>query len=363
MDLPIPNRQAAGRALAEALRPYSGRNDVIILALPRGGVPVAAEIARALKAPLDLMLVRKLGVPGYPELAMGAIAAGGVRVMNEDVVRGIGISPEAIGRVAEEESRELERRARAYRGDRPWPDLKGRCVILVDDGLATGATMHAAIDAVRVQQPASIVVAVPVAPPDTVRALRPLVDEVICPHTPEPFQAIGLWYQDFSQTSDAEVIALLDELAVPPPGGHRQQPESPALPVAYIAIPPTQWPEHCETFSLQHHGWLVDVREVDTASLEQDREAARAVGRLLSGQQPLQAVQLAPDGRTLAIRVGQGPAIQSFRARGVRRLWREQVDEAHEGLRIDKDDGTSLLIEFRAPARPEELDGLAPSEL
>ncbi len=217
MDLPvpIPNRRVAGQALAEALKSYAGRDDVIVLALPRGGVPVAAEVARALGVPLDVMLVRKLGLPGHPELAMGAIASGGVRVMNDDVVRRLSVSPAAIEAVAEAEGRELARRERAYRGERPWPDLKGRCVILVDDGLATGATMHAAIDAVRAQQPACIVVAVPVAPPDTVRTLEALVDEVVCPLQPQSFMAIGQWYQDFTQTSDGEVITLLDELAKP----------------------------------------------------------------------------------------------------------------------------------------------------
>ena len=217
MDLPvpIPNRRVAGQALAEALKSYAGRDDVIVLALPRGGVPVAAEVARALGVPLDVMLVRKLGLPGHPELAMGAIASGGVRVMNDDVVRRLSVSPATIEAVTEAEGRELARRERAYRGERPWPDLKGRCVILVDDGLATGATMHAAIDAVRAQQPACIVVAVPVAPPDTVRTLEALVDEVVCPLQPQSFMAIGQWYQDFTQTSDDEVITLLDELAKP----------------------------------------------------------------------------------------------------------------------------------------------------
>ncbi len=211
MELPIPDRRTAGRALAGALSRYAGRDDVVVLALPRGGVPVAAEIADALGAELDLMLVRKLGVPGYRELAMGAIASGGVQVMNEDVLAGSGISPAAIEAVVEEERAELQRRERAYRGDRPWPDLRGRCVILVDDGLATGATMHAAIDAVRAQEPGCIVVAVPVAPPDTVRRLARLVDEVVCLYEPEPFMAIGQWYVDFSQVSDQEVEQILAE--------------------------------------------------------------------------------------------------------------------------------------------------------
>jgi len=210
VQLPIPDRSAAGRALAEALQAYHRRDDVVVLALPRGGVPVASEIADALGAPLDLMLVRKLGVPGYRELAMGAIASGGVQVMNEDVLAGSGVSAAAVEAVVEEERRELERRERAYRGDRPWPDLKGRCVILVDDGLATGATMRAAVDAARAQGPDCIVVAVPVAPPDTVRRLAPTVDEVVCLHQPEPFMAIGQWYLDFSQVTDEEVRRILD---------------------------------------------------------------------------------------------------------------------------------------------------------
>ncbi len=215
MDLPIPDRRTAGQTLAQALQPYAHRNDTIVLGLPRGGVPVAAEVAKALQAPLDVILVRKLGVPGHSELAMGAIASGGVRVMNEDVLRSVGVSPVAIEAVATKEGHELERRERTYRGDRPWPDLAGRCVILVDDGLATGATMHAAIDAVRAQKPGRIVVAVPVAPPDTVHRLELLVDEVVCPLQPEPFIAIGQWYQAFSQVSDAEVEALLAEQAGP----------------------------------------------------------------------------------------------------------------------------------------------------
>jgi putative phosphoribosyl transferase len=209
MELPIANREAAGQALAEALRAYRDRNDVIVLALPRGGVPVAMEVADALGAQLDLMLVRKLGTPGQKELAMGAIASGGGRVMNEGVVRALAISRQAIERVVEQESRELVRREQAYRGDRPWPDLADRYVILVDDGLATGATMRAAVEAVRAQEPAHIIVAVPVAPVDTIALLREQVDEVVCLAEPEPFQAIGLWYTDFSQVSDEEVRYML----------------------------------------------------------------------------------------------------------------------------------------------------------
>ena len=210
MKLPIKDRTAAGKALADALNAYRGRADLIVLALPRGCVPVAREVASYLGAPLDLMVVRKLGVPGQRELAMGAIASGGIRVMNEDIVRFIGITPPEIDQVEAEERKELQRRELAYRGDRPWPELAGQCVILIDDGLATGATMRAAVEAVRTRAPAEIVVAVPVAPPDTIARLRELADAVICLAEPEPFQAIGLWYVDFSQVSDDEVRELLD---------------------------------------------------------------------------------------------------------------------------------------------------------
>jgi predicted phosphoribosyltransferase len=217
--VPFNDRVQAGRLLGEALLPYRDRDDVVVLALPRGGVPVAFEIVKAIDADLDLMLVRKLGTPGQEELAMGAIAAGGVRVLNPDIVGGLGISAETIEAVAQKESKELERRQRAYRGDRPPPQVKGRCVILVDDGLATGATMRSAIKALRQQHPARIVVAVPVAPPDTVETLRREADEVVCLATPEPFMAIGRWYLEFGQTSDDEVKALLQRAWTPAGGG------------------------------------------------------------------------------------------------------------------------------------------------
>ncbi|MDG6773270.1 phosphoribosyltransferase [Thiomicrorhabdus sp. ZW0627] len=211
MQLPIPNRTIAGKELAEDLQNYQGRDDLIVLALPRGGVPVAYEIAKYLNAPLDLMLVRKLGSPGFPELAMGAIASGGIKVLNTQVIRAYAISDDAIKEVEQKEREELKRREKAYRGDHPHPELSGKTVILVDDGLATGSTMHAAIDAVLQQNPKSIVVAVPVAPPDTVYALRNKVDEVICPIQPEPFSSIGQWYNDFSQVSDEEVTEQLSQ--------------------------------------------------------------------------------------------------------------------------------------------------------
>ena len=209
MITPFRDRRDAGRLLAEKLTPYANRPDVIVLALPRGGVPVAYEVARALNVPLDVFLVRKLGVPGAEEVAMGAVATGGVRVINEGVVRRLGIPQDAIDAETTWERRELARRERLYRGDRPAPDVRGEMVIVVDDGLATGASMQAAIAALRQQQPARIVVAVPTAAPETCEALRAEVDDVVCAITPEPFYAVGLWYEDFSQTTDDEVRELL----------------------------------------------------------------------------------------------------------------------------------------------------------
>ena len=209
------DRSAAGRLLARRLMAYGGRDDVIVLALPRGGVPVAFEVARALNAPLDVLVVRKLGVPGHRELAMGAIAAGGMRILNEDVVREIGITSEQIDLVAAEEQRELERRARTYRDDAPPPDLRGRTALLVDDGLATGATMRAAVIAVRELGAARVVVAVPVAPADTCERLEREADEVVCLMNPNPFWSIGQWYDNFTQVSDREVRELLAQAVTP----------------------------------------------------------------------------------------------------------------------------------------------------
>ena len=203
------DRRDAGQKLAQELMDYANRPDVLVLALPRGGVPVAFEVAQALKAPLDIFLVRKLGVPGHEELAMGAIASGGVRVLNDTVVDALNIPVRLIDAVAEKEQRELERRERAYRGDRPKPEVRGKTVILVDDGLATGASMRAAVEALRAQGPARIVVAVPTAAPETCEAFENTVEEVVCAETPQPFFGVGFWYQDFSQTSDEEVSTLL----------------------------------------------------------------------------------------------------------------------------------------------------------
>ena len=203
------DRSEAGRLLAARLPQHANRNDVIVLALPRGGVPVAFEVAHALHAPLDVFIVRKLGVPGHEELAMGAVATGGVRVINELVIRQLGLSQSMIDQVAARELQELERRDRSYRGDRPHPDVHGKTVILIDDGLATGSTMLAAVRAVRQQGPAKLVVAVPVASAETCEMIRPEVDDIVCVETPDPFYAVGLWYEDFSQTTDEEVHDLL----------------------------------------------------------------------------------------------------------------------------------------------------------
>lgn len=207
------DRTAAGQLLAAKLGAYANRPDVLVLALPRGGVPVAFEVAKALDTPLDVFLVRKLGVPGQEELAMGAIASNGVRVLNNDVVQELRISEAAINQVAAKEQQELERRERLYRDNRPAIDMHGRTAILVDDGLATGATMRAAIAALRQQQPALIVVGVPVSSPETCRAIATMVDDIVCAETPRPFYSVGYWYDNFSQTTDEEVHDLLKQAA------------------------------------------------------------------------------------------------------------------------------------------------------
>jgi predicted phosphoribosyltransferase len=207
------DRFEAGRFLASRLKHHAGDPSLLVLALPRGGVPVGFEIAQALDAPLDIFLVRKLGVPGYEELAMGAIASGGVRVLNEEVVSRLNISRSAVEAVEEEELCELARREKTYRGDRERAAIQGRNIILVDDGLATGASMRAAVKALRLQQPASIIVAVPIGSRDTCDHFRNEVDEVVCGDCPEPFYSVGTWYSNFLQTTDEEVHALLDRAA------------------------------------------------------------------------------------------------------------------------------------------------------
>jgi predicted phosphoribosyltransferase len=207
------DRHDAGIQLAAELRAYQNDPNVLVFGLPRGGVPVAFEVARALHAPLDVFVVRKLGVPGHRELAMGAISSGGVRVLNSEVVDSLQIPGPMIDAVARLEQKELERQERAYRGDAPFPPLAGRTVIVVDDGLATGSTMRAAVRAIRQSGPARIVVAAPVAAAATCRMLRTEADEVVCVNVPEDFHAVSLWYEEFAQTSDEEVRNLLEDAA------------------------------------------------------------------------------------------------------------------------------------------------------
>jgi len=210
---PFADRREAGRELAAKLSAYRGRQDVVVLALPRGGVPVAFEVAEALDAPLDIFVVRKLGMPGHQEFAIGAIGSGGVRVLNDDAIRWHGITKSQIEVVAQQELAELQRREREYRQGRALAELHGRTVILIDDGLATGATMRAAVMAVRTHQPARVVVAVPVGAPSTCEEFADITDATVCARMPEPFSAVGLWYRNFSQTTDEEVRALLQEHA------------------------------------------------------------------------------------------------------------------------------------------------------
>lgn len=203
------NRIMAGRLLAEKLTHYQHRDDVIVLALPRGGVPVAYEIANALAAPLDIIVVRKLGIPNHEEFAMGAVAQGGIFIFNKEAIQLNNISEQSIAQVAERELLELQRRENLYRGGRPWPRLQGRCVILVDDGLATGATMRAAVKAVRQQSAEKIILAIPVASTPALEEIRPWVDEIFCLIAPAVFYGVGQWYEDFSQVSDEEVMHFL----------------------------------------------------------------------------------------------------------------------------------------------------------
>ncbi len=208
-DLPFADRRQAGQVLASTLASYAGRPDVLVLALPRGGVPVAYEVAAALGADLDIFLVRKLGLPGHPEYAMGAIATGGVQVLNDEAIGWYHVPEDVVAAVVASEQLELERREAAYRGGRAATPIAGKVAIVVDDGLATGASMRAAVTAVRQLKPSRIVAAAPVGAPSTCRSLLELADEVVCARTPEPFSAVGQWYRDFSQTEDDEVQALL----------------------------------------------------------------------------------------------------------------------------------------------------------
>ena len=205
------NRREAGKELAQKLTKYKDRTDMTVLALPRGGVPVAYEVALALNVPLDVFIVRKLGLPGQEELAIGAIASGGIRILNEDIVHTLKIDPTIIDFVTDRELQELKRREEQYRGDRPAPDVQSRTIILIDDGLATGASMLAAVHGLKTQHPAQIIVAVPAAAPQAIELLRPEVDDIVYGIAPDPFEGVGKWYEDFSQTTDDEVGSLLED--------------------------------------------------------------------------------------------------------------------------------------------------------
>jgi len=220
------NRQEAGREVAAGLGKYANRQDVIVLGIPRGGVAVAFEVAAALRLPLDIFVLRKLGVPGHEELAFGAIGSSGVRILNADIVDRLGISEVEVAAVTQEETKELECREKHYRGSRPPLDVRGRTVILVDDGIATGASIRAAIHAIRKMRPAALVVATPVAPRATCQLLRHEVDELVCACIPEPFYGVGQFYQDFSQVSDEEVVTLLNRAVL-----QKQEPKETAAPV------------------------------------------------------------------------------------------------------------------------------------
>lgn len=205
------NRAHAGQVLARELRNLRGRADLVIIGLPRGGVAVAYEVAASLWAPLDVMLVRKIGAPGHAELAIGAVASGPVRVLNQEIIRGLQLSPQSVQTAARRATEQLVQKERQYRGDWGQPVLAGRCVVLVDDGLATGASMRAAVAAVRARRPSRVMVAVPVGPPEAVRSLSADVDEIVCPATPTPFSSVGQWYHDFTQVTDEEIRQLLDK--------------------------------------------------------------------------------------------------------------------------------------------------------
>lgn len=375
MSLIFTDREMAGRQLADALGTYRASRNLIVLALPRGGVPVAYKIAETLDAPLDVLIVRKLGVPWHSELAMGAIASGGVQVLNEDVVRSTGVTEKQLKAVLERERTELARREQRYRGNRPNPKLSGKTLILVDDGLATGATMRAAIEAVRQQGAGRVVVAVPVAPGDTMRRLGALADEVVCLSSPEPFYAIGQWYARFDQTTDEEVCDLLrrnwgrhpSSEAAPDGTGNlnlgdsRQDAE--AAPYER-PVPQAEWQAFCEAFSQEHRGWLVTLGEVDSSVLKLGLAEGRRAMKVLARNEPLRNILFDPSRRQFGVETG--PAVgdgERHRIGNPLRLVEERQMQGIRGLRIDRKDGQSNLIEFRVAAREEALDGVAADEM
>jgi len=361
MELPIKNRDQAGQTLSQVLKPiYGERADLVVLALPRGGVPVAQQVAEALGGELDILLVRKLGTPWQKELAMGAIATGGEQVLNNYIIKSLGISQEQIDRVAEKERQELERRQRLYRGNRPWVELENRCVILVDDGLATGSTMKVAIRALRKQNPAEIIVAVPVAPRDTIEDLRTLVDNIVYLETPEPFSSIGQWYTDFEQVSDDEVIDRLTE------SWQRQESRNQNPILRHVQIAETEWPGFLAEFSLAHHGWLLTLATIPTRDLIAHLDRFREFWSPVSDQLSLHNIEILESAGGVCevlISTGEGDSRDLSRINGVINIFRIQLDGGHQGLRIDDNAGSSTLLWFRIPAYPETMNGITESDL
>lgn len=349
------DRREAGRLLAGRLASRGGWPDAVVLALPRGGVPVAAEVAMALGAPLDVFLVRKLGVPSQPELAMGAIASGGLRVIDPGVLAACGVSPAELEAVTVSELRELERRERAYRGGAPPLAVRGKTAVLVDDGIATGSSIRAALAALRRMGPARVVVAVPVAPPSTLRELEDLADEVVCVAAPRSFRAVGEFYQDFEQTTDAEVRRLLWRAAPAqegvrgPPGG---RPADKGGEMENRLVPRADWIRFFEEFSRRHQGWLATVRVVDS------RIGSQVEARDL----PLEGIVVDPEGRgTISIWLGSGPGANvEHPVEQPAQVWVEVTEQGAEAaLEIESAGGRKTILEFRAAVLPEAVDGLA----
>ncbi len=333
------DRRDAGRQLAARLRTYAHRRDVVVLALPRGGVPVADEVAAALAAPLDLLVVRKLGVPGHEELAMGAIAAGGVRVLSDDVISQLGIPAPMVEQVSVREHLELERRERLFRGDRPFPDVRDRVVIIVDDGLATGATVEAAVAAVTARHPAKIVIAAPVGAAATVVRLKRIADEVVCVEIRDDFYAVGAWYERFDQLSDEDVVTLLRRGA----GEHRDaRPSSQEDSMSSREIPRDRWRQELDSFSREHEGWLVRVDVTDSSG--QTRTEARDL--------PLQGVSAdSPRNNAVAIIIGDKPAdhVTHEVPDPVNIAIDQSAAGAEHAIRIKGSDGSTTTVEFRSP--------------
>jgi len=349
------DRRQAGRMLADMLGRYAGREDVVVLGLPRGGVPVASEIAERLQAPLDAFLVRKLGAPGQPELAIGAIASGGVRIVDEPIAATLRVTPRQLAEIEAREQRELERRERSYRGNRRATRLEGKTVILVDDGVATGSSMKAAIRAIRAKAPEAIVVAVPVAPPATAREIGALVDDFVCVMTPGHFAAVGNFYLDFEPTPDEEVTRLLARAeAVRPAGAVRREPirSRRETPMQNRQVPHAEWLRFFEGFTRRHRGWLATVRVIDP------RLGAQIEARDL----PLEGIVVDPQARgpISFLLGGEHGANVEHPVDRPEQVWVEVTEEGAEAaLEVVSGGGRRTILEFRGAVLPEAVDGLA----